>query len=895
MEAFLTDEPTLLGPHQTNIVIAGSTGLSSSKRICYSCHDGYVKDSRTIIDLNNKHHQLRKVPDWLQLPEKFRLDINNEIYCGTCHGFHDVRGMGEVGSMPFMRLDNDRSEMCMACHKDKKENLGHSNHPLLKKSDIIPAAKIKKLGGKLGPDGEIICQSCHRPHKKPALIAPFKGSAICLICHGDKKTVLESDHNLAITFPQIKNSQGKGLEDTGPCSMCHIPHNGSSRWMWARETGEGNPATQVCKSCHGREIGIRVTGLHSHPVGVELGKPSEFPLFSSEGVKDKNGQVHCPSCHNVHRWNAGDPIQYKPNMEGGPANSFLRKPNESSALCMTCHDDKKSIVGTDHDLRITVSDLKNGQGLKPEESGPCGVCHIPHNASAGKLWARGAISGNPATATCLTCHGTETGQIKKTVGKISHPTDVYLPLNSGEKVSLPLFSSQGKRDSNGSVQCASCHNPHQWNPVTQDQGPGKNTEGTAATSFLRIPNAGTSALCMECHKNKRQVADSDHNLKVTAPEEQNITGEGPGQSGPCGACHIPHNAVGKRLWARKLSGREDYTSQQCRSCHNKNGPAWKKLISHTSHPVNVPIARINPDKEILDQFPVYTSEGEKIQGGGKVVCTTCHDPHTWSSDEKQMQEGTGKEVNREGDSTNSFLRKANNPPSALCKTCHMAQRLIEGTPHDLNYTAPDAKNLQGETVKESGVCGSCHMVHNSPNRLKLWARPYGPVKRNENKMIGLCTSCHSKGNVAEKKVQKIATHPDGIITSTHEGLIRLVYDDTKVNNDTLQPGDNERYTPILISNVLGYLSGRSYTPLFDDRGKEVTAGKISCPSCHNVHKWSLDEQEDSADDGQKKEKGKKFLRIESFNMVCKDCHGQDALFRYMYFHSPSSRSWSLKK
>jgi len=892
MEAFLTDEPTLLGPTQTNIVIDGSTGLSSSKRVCYSCHDGYVKDSRNIIDLGNKHHQLKKVPDWLDLPKTFRLDINNEIYCGTCHGFHDVRSMGEVGSMPFMRLDNDRSEMCMACHKDKAKEFGFANHPVNVRSDIIPVETIKELGGKLGPNGEIICQTCHMPHKKPTLVAPFKGSAICLICHGDKKTVFRSDHNLAITFPKIRNSRGNGVDDTGPCSMCHIPHRGNSRWMWARETGEGNPASQVCLSCHGKELGIRVTGRYSHPVGEKLGKSSELPLFSDRGIKDENGKVHCPSCHNVHKWNPGDSIQYKDGMEGGPTNSFLRKSNEGSGLCISCHDDKKEIQGTDHDLRITVPDSKNGEGRDLAASGPCGACHIPHNAAGEKLWARTPFSGNPASGMCLSCHGKENEHIQKTVGQYSHPVGVSPPQDTAEKSGLPFFSEQGKRKTYGTIQCATCHNPHRWTPDRPSPGSRENIEGDAANSFLRIAN-NSSGLCLKCHENKQQVLSSDHNLLGTAPAEINLMAATPEQSGPCGACHIPHNGSGPRLWAKQLSGKEDYVTRLCFSCHKKDGAAQKKRINGNSHPVDVPIARINPGEKVLEQFPLYSHDGKK-QENGRVACTTCHDPHSWSSDTNLFPPAGGKPGNREGDEKSSFLRKANYPPSTLCKTCHVEQKLIEGTPHDLNVTAPDEKNLLGQTARESGTCGTCHLVHNSPNSLKMWARPYGPARKNENKMISLCTSCHSEGKVAGNKVQKIATHPEGIITTSQEGLIRLVYDDSELKNQGINPITQERYTPILITNILGYLSGKSYTPLFNNKGEKVTAGKISCPSCHNVHKWNLEEK--SSDDGERKKlPGAKFLRTESYNLVCIDCHGQDALYRYMFFHSPSSRSWSVKK
>jgi predicted CXXCH cytochrome family protein len=729
LETFSTDQMTLLGPTQTNIVIAGSVGLSSSRRICISCHDGYVRDSRTVIVAGNRHHQLKKVPDWLHLPDSFRLDINNEIYCGTCHGFHDVRGMGEIGSQPFMRLENSRSEMCKACHTDKGMQFGTRNHPLGVKSQRIPREKIKRLGGKFGPDGEIICQSCHLPHGNPPLLAPLKGSAICLLCHPDKKTVLASDHNMTQTAPALKNMQGKKVAETGPCSSCHVPHNGNGLRLWARKIGPGNPATLSCLSCHNKATGIKGVGDHTHPVGKKVKTGVELPLFAPDGRPAKNGTVQCASCHNVHAWSPDGTTPYVAPMEGDAASSFLRKNNQTSALCLTCHKDKSGVVRTDHDLR------------------------------------------------------------------------------------------------------------------------------------------------------------------VTAPDTANVQGTTPAASGPCSACHVPHNGTGNRLWARQLSGGQDGITQLCTGCHRENGVASRKAVGKNSHPVDVPLGKLAPGKDTVIDLPLSTA-ADAPAAGGKVVCTTCHDPHTWSPAATPVpQEAVA--VNREGDAASSYLRK-DNSSGALCKTCHPTKALVVGTPHDLSRTAPNEKNLWGQTVKESGPCGACHLVHNSPNELKLWARPYGPVEKHENQMIALCTSCHAKGRVAANKVQEIANHPEGTLTSNEQGFIRVVYDSTVLEEPCTTRGGGtsptQRYTPILINNIVGFSRGGSYTPIFNDQGEEVHTGKISCPSCHDAHVWNRYQKEGTANGKQTKGAGRKFLRTESTHLVCVECHGPDALFRYQYFHAPISRA-----
>ena len=401
-----------------------------------------------------------------------------------------------------------------------------------------------------------------------------------------------------------------------------------------------------------------------------------------------------------------------------------------------------------------------------------------------------------------------------------------------------------------------CHDAHRWNPLGPADNIGKNLEGDGSSSFLRIASSQSSALCLACHDDKKQIIASDHNLKITATAAKNIQGFTVGVAGPCSACHIPHNAAAKRLWAQPLSGDKDYVTQLCTGCHGQRGVAQAKGVGANDHPVNVGLELLdnsNAKQKIAAELPLYSDNGNK--GPGKnVVCLTCHEPHTW---DPQSSGPVVKDMfqNIEGDGTNSFLRKVDSPSSGLCTTCHVNQAQVDGTDHDLNVTAPQATNLQGRTVKASGQCGACHLVHNSPHKLKLWARPYGSVSKNQSPMNALCTGCHSKDNIAEKKIPQIATHPEGK----------------------------------LLTNVMRYNRQKSgYTPLYDETGQEKNVGNISCPSCHNAHQWGPLPK----DRGIRKYK---FLRNMSADTFCADCHGPDAIFRYLYFHDPKKRVGSTNR
>ena len=700
LDDFRTDKETLIEWQPGNILMEDTQGVVSSEELCYSCHDGYVKDSRYITWKYNRHPVFVKPSKNVTVPGDLPLSVKGEIYCGTCHSAHGKGASphgNPMGRTSVFRELNIDSSLCEKCHRNEASYKFSNGHPLHTTALELPDALFESGGTKATDRNKVICQSCHRMH-----------GAI-----GDKILVMN---------------------------------------------------------------------------------------------------------------------------------------NRNSELCMLCHVEQTNLIDTKHDLRMTLPDEKNLKQQPLSESGPCGACHTPHNAVGKKLWARPLREGNPATQFCLTCHGEDTNYKIKTVGRYSHPIDAELPEDNLPMDELPLFLGDGTKDPEGRTQCFTCHNVHKWDPNNPANKGGKNVEGDSSNSFLRISNL-SSVLCLTCHADKKQLIASDHNLQITAPEEKNVQGFNAAVSGPCGVCHIPHNAAADHLWAKNLSGDRDFVTQLCTACHNKNGAAKAKLIGDNYHPVDVTLKKFN----ISTTLPLFDESGNRTPDG-KIVCMTCHEPHTWSP-ENPVLNYTFK--NMEGDAGNSFLRKTNSPSSDLCKTCHADKAFVDGTDHDLNVTDPETKNLLGQTVKESGQCGVCHLVHNGANQIKLWARPYGKISNDEDIINALCTSCHSRGNPAEKKIPLIATHPEE----------RLINNVMRSNRDAID-----------------------YSPIYDKRtGMETSVGNISCPSCHNAHQWSPLVKAKGENKNLEGNATNSFLRNVSYNNICIDCHGLDALFRYKYYHDPEER------
>jgi len=696
-------------------------------------------------------------------------------------------------------------KMCYSCHDGYVADARYSvwkynNHPVFKKPSKgikIPAALT------LSNKDQLYCGTCHSPHSGRT-VAP-----------------------------------GSSPEETipGPLSFLKLPNVNSS----------------LCEACHVNEADYKRT--HGHPVHTDKLKIPKT-LFAGGSVKArKKNMVICETCHIVH---------------GAKGRHITVMDNRRSALCMACHRER-TIAGTVHDVRMTMPDEINLLGQPVSESGPCGACHIPHKSAGYKLWARKMPPGNPASQTCLSCHSNAPDSKIKGVGRYSHPIDVSaVPKVQGKvaprplRINLPVFSRGGLGRTTGSIQCATCHDIHQWAPGNPENRGGKNIAGDASNSFLRISGSRSSSLCVECHRDKRQILSFDHNLALTAPESKNIRGETPVLSGPCGACHIPHHAADKRLWARAFQGQEPAT-HYCTGCHGPNGTAKDKQVGKNDHPVDVVLKGkyIPPPGRVIKMLPLYNTGGD-TQSGDRIMCRTCHNPHIWSADgkiigpsydPKTMTHATVKSI--EGDARNSFLRRIASPKPDLCVVCHEDTALLVGTDHDLFVTAPEAKNRLGQTITESGQCGVCHAVHNSPKDRLLWARDYGPVEKDQHPMDGLCTGCHSKGGVAKDKIPAVATHPKGK----------------------------------LIDNIFTFTNQTTgYIKIFDDHFKEVQAGNLSCSSCHSFYQWDHRIKKPGVGRNVEGNADTSFLRTSSDKTVCINCHGNAAIWRYLYFHSVPKRA-----
>lgn len=659
---------------------------NTNSSLCLICHPTMAGEKA------GKNHPLglvtNSIPQQLWSKHATRESAAHFITCETCHTAHANQ------EEYLLKQTVSDSALCLTCHPDKSpfnpdgtRNFFHVIN-VTPTGAVLPATLITN-GARLGNDGTITCLTCHKIHQnkieKHLLVAKTDDqSGFCFNCHTDKRAVIQTGHNLAQKFPQTRNLSGQTVPESGPCSACHLPHKNARM-----QAGNGDSTAALCLNCHGATGFAASTNLvgRSHPVGVPLGvaqtlpaatQPIALPLFDSARHPVANGNITCMTCHDPHR----------PSADGSPLASakFLRA--SVASLCQECHSDQASVRYTKHDLSVSAPVVANVLGQVPSASGSCSACHLVHSAN-NSTWARPWLSSaNPADK-CRSCHRPQGPAEKKTLHSYSHPIDVTLQ-PAGLQTSLPLYIDLSPTNAPGRMTCLTCHDPHavaggqlqlgRVNPLVPALPPaiaslpkvlrtnGWTTNGCGPKSFLRLPISPSPELCANCHPKEARIVGTEHDLSVSFPDQINMLGERARDSGPCGACHLAHNApVKSKLWARELWQRTPNTplvDAMCRACHSSQAVAAKKAPDFTYHP---PVTVVNvPEAASADRvfFPLFDPVSGKQVQAGTIACSSCHNVHQWSMNEANPRPAQ----NQEGDSNNSFLRHRS--AELPCKICH---------------------------------------------------------------------------------------------------------------------------------------------------------------------------------------------------------------------------------
>jgi predicted CXXCH cytochrome family protein len=416
-------------------LLAGSTP-------CLDCHEDH-------LDSSPSHHRTSHPvgfpppePDESAMAARGIALQDGEVSCQSCHRAH-----GSTESALLVASAADGS-LCLSCHADHAKE--RSVHPVLVAVDASIRSEVEALGGSLAPDGTLACLGCHDPHQATAgSLLRIKGgaAAACALCHGDKTTVFHGAHR-----------------DEG-CQTCHGMHEPPVLPHGERVAGVG---PQACLDCHTTDRTDRHVDLAAgHPVGTRV-------VDAHGALPLDGGRLACTTCHDPH----------------GGDERLLRA--DVGQLCVSCHTDEASVLGTDHDASLVSVD---------GHAEPCLSCHEVHgDRKTAHLVATRGAQENPAVGRCLTCHDGSTAATK--VAYATHPKGLLLTtggLPFRYSGSVPYSDAHGEPTSDravGEITCDTCHDVHRWKHDSADVAGA--SEGSEQDSFLRDPDE-VVRFCSVCH------------------------------------------------------------------------------------------------------------------------------------------------------------------------------------------------------------------------------------------------------------------------------------------------------------------------------------------------------------------------------------------------------------
>jgi predicted CXXCH cytochrome family protein len=603
------------------------------------------------------------------------------------------------------------------------------------------------------------------------------------------------------------------------------------------------------------------------------------------------------------------PPSHRVMIDGQPAR------NSSEEMCWSCHDayvcdDRDSFMEMDPHLTKHPIGVKAGKlPLDLDGKVYCGTCHTPHSHTMGRKFEmspflRGEYLGSEL---CLNCHSDHTG------GPANHP--LHKALGKGRGAALASFAAPKDR-----VECLSCHDMHKSHSarltqdkdltplcaachenqtVVEDTRHGRavaaNPKGSCAGchsthASAKLPVVRGDEACLRCHTEKPGHGESGwaHPLGVS-PESSGGLPLRQGEVG-CASCHDPHrwsplgqkdegqDATPAGSFLRRADQRDEGLCQSCHPRHaailtsshgastsfaNMAGSSvWRCSNCHNAHgadllqqPKNSTLGLSAATRLCLDchgdgasgdaasighfSHPVGKGYGAlrpswlPRDAGETVGCESCHNPHQWSP------AGETWTLGAEGGESSSFLR-TDNRDGALCMDCHEDQSQVLGSAHD----------RRAQPGASANACAACHSPHQAATAALLSPRVAGP------NLDHLLPESDWTPDSREHKAENWSAGAMGCLACHHD-------------SDAGQRVPQAWFHPSWESGPLPEQVAETHRDLH-----------IDCRSCHNPHKAWRHQSGDAR---------VQFLTAHSSETLCSTCHGDEALWRYNYYHNPERR------
>jgi predicted CXXCH cytochrome family protein len=876
-----------------SFALPGNLPRFDEERVCASCHNGAVRDSRDSLWRGAQHPAA--VPGGKASPQK---------PCSGCHSPHG-KGGWKVLAGTRVSLEKGGDALCTGCHGGYGSGSGG-----------IHRSGFPVTG----------CSECHRAHGGVGKNLLRESSAtLCLRCHPAMGSKGGGGH--LVYGPSRDPSGGKSLPQ---CTSCHPVH---------RKERSGEIAVRKCQTCHPFSVRKEAGVMKSHPDEEKCLSCHSFHENSGKGGRgfrgrDMRPETLCGTCH---------PRQVAPSVSTGreKATHVTRGRDEGEDLCFRCHRFHGGAPGTRrlvsgkpyscldcHERQNTIDEtagivlshpvferVEKGRLAKTVRErnillGPageivCRTCHSVHRSTPLTsllapgfekaercFWCHEGMRGKdhlptmdpqkgPACEVCHRIHGIpgEGGEAWGTVCSVCHEKKQgHMPFAESRKLprppEMPGFDPKGRMVSiGGGISCPTCHDPH---------------KRSARGKRLRKEYLSAGFLCSACHKDKETIALTPHDLRGIAGKSI------------CEPCHLPHGGETSKMWGMKKEP-DDLGNGACRSCHRENGMA--SPVPEKGHPVNMIVPRPLPDT-----FPLFGPAGER-RNKGVLTCSTCHEVHG-TGIIPQAGTGTGRLLRFAG------TREGGDPVGRdSCLPCHAGERTIHGNARCLSCHPPHQERKESELcqkchpAKPGGMargheaagkgCAACHPMHEGDGEMVMEGRcvtchPGAKKVRGTSHARtgeGTCAPCHPAhedppSSLVKRKAWEEVFPPDLPCLRCHNpkgmgpALTWTEHPKRRTKVPTTYGATVTKESPI---SMIGRLmeSGRPLFPLFDDTGAISLAGRMGCLTCHDPHAGTTIKENGNirSANGYLRDPSGIFLAD-----VCTPCHREESAGHVRKFH-----------
>jgi predicted CXXCH cytochrome family protein len=683
-------------------LIEKTLDVVANDEMCYSCHDGFVMDSRLRVWEGTGHSVGKKPSDKVVIPDGMPMNREGTVYCGTCHTPH---GVGEknadlTGSF-FLRIENVDSNLCTQCHVSEQRDLRRRNHSVNVLGKAPLTQEIYWLGGRLGSDArKIICQSCHTPHGKSTLLKPVEDSSLCLMCHGEKD-------NQGLFLRTGRPLHPVGIIPKGDLSGARVSRYGAK---WGRE------GRIICLTCHGIHSGLDESltldpqmssfcqGCHPDQ-GERVAAGKHSLEKTAPDLKNSEGETPgdsgpCRTCHKAHGW----------------AHAGATEQDTPSTLCLVCHREggtveKLSVGRISHPVDVEVKGLGKEAALVPLEANGkkllvCSTCHDPHGdlpAIEAPLPKQGEAGGGKMLRVekmtlCRECH-LDQFTLDGTKHDLKEPA---------ERMKLEAHFGTAPTEQ----ECFPCHRVH------NAEGPG--------LWFVSLPEPRSafnqeesSRKCLTCHGQEafgkireergHPVGRPMKTEYLPLPDDRLKLGRVALDSGgvqdvvTCATCHLSHGAKNQDGSITLFAGGGFPDGELCVACHRENAK-----IRSSPH-----------DFRFRKEDEFRPDEGRSLEFG---ECAGCHTNHNAVIEQGLIAFTVDPPKGR------------GNREDMFCLHCHLDPRIN----HDREarfYMHPSAEEVK-ESLEQSGE------MEERPETDRLGEAKRTTTEGYEALFRIRCTTCH---------------------------------------------------------------------------------------------------------------------------------------------------------